>query len=403
MAKAKKKKWIKFRHKVITKILYWFIKPIAVLKYHIKIENFREKNKRQYLILSNHQTAFDQFFIGMSFYEPLYYISSEDLFSKGWVSKLITYLVAPIPFKKSASDVRAVKNCYNVVKEGGSIVLFPEGNRTYSGKTEYMKDSIVGLVRILKLPVVFYRIEGGYGVQPRWSDVTRKGKMRGYVSHILEPDEYMKMSDEELFSYIKEQLYVDETQLGGLYYHKRNAEYLERVMYICPDCGLSEFISKGDSITCNKCEKSIRYLPSKELKGIGFEFPFKYVNDWYDYQNDFIRNLELTPYQDSLIYTDVVSFSEVIPYKKKNLLDKEAEFSIYADRFKVKIKKEESIFRFVDISAATVLGKNKLNLYVGDKIYQVKGKIPKYLLSCRKHKKRRYKWRIFGTIVYGEA
>ena len=223
MAKAKKKKWTKPRHKIITNILYWTFGPIVRLKYHIKIDKFRPKEKRNYLILANHQTAFDQFFVGLSFKKPLYYIASEDLFSNGWVSKLITYLVAPIPFKKSAGDVGAVKNCYNVVKEGGSIVLFPEGNRTYSGKTEYIKDSVVGLVKILKLPIVFYRIEGGYGIQPRWSDVIRKGKMHAYVAKVMEPEEYKNMTDEELFSCIKEQLFVDETMITDLYYHTKNA------------------------------------------------------------------------------------------------------------------------------------------------------------------------------------
>ena len=360
MAKTKKKKWTKFRHKVVTNILYWTLGPIVRLKYHIKIDRFQSKDKRNYLILSNHQTAFDQFFVGISFKKPLYYIASEDLFSNGWVSKLITYLVAPIPFKKSAGDVGAVKNCYNVVKEGGSIVLFPEGNRTYSGKTEYIKDSVVGLVKILKLPIAFHRIEGGYGIQPRWSDVIRKGKMHAYVAKVMEPEEYKNMTDEELFSCIKEQLFVDETTITDMYYHKKNAEYLERAMYVCPDCGLSVFESKNDLITCDKCKKSIKYLPSKKLEGIGFEFPFEYVKDWYDYQCDFIRKTDLNPYQEEPVYVDKVRFSEVIPYKKKILMGEETLFSVYADRFTVKIGDQELSYPFEEVSASTVLGKNKL-------------------------------------------
>lgn len=48
-----------------------------------------------------------------------------------------------------------------------------------------------------------YRIEGGYGVQPRWSDKNRKGKMRSYVFKVIEPEEYTKMSNEELFALIE--------------------------------------------------------------------------------------------------------------------------------------------------------------------------------------------------------
>ena len=44
----------------------------------------------------------------MAFKGSVYYLASEDIFSNGWVSSLIRYLVAPIPIKKQAADVKAV-------------------------------------------------------------------------------------------------------------------------------------------------------------------------------------------------------------------------------------------------------------------------------------------------------
>ena len=49
----------------------------------------RQQGDRAYLILMNHQTAFDQFFVGMAFKGPVYYVASEDLFSNGWISSLL--------------------------------------------------------------------------------------------------------------------------------------------------------------------------------------------------------------------------------------------------------------------------------------------------------------------------
>ena len=136
----------------------------------------------------NHQTAFDQFFIGMAFDEPVYYIATEDIFSLGWISRLLDFLVASIPIKKQTTDLKAIKSCVKVAKEGGSIALFPEGNRTFHGKTLYFKSSIVKLIRLTKLPVAIMRVEGGFGVQPRWSDVVRKGSMHAYPARIIEPE-----------------------------------------------------------------------------------------------------------------------------------------------------------------------------------------------------------------------
>ena len=200
--RKKNQKWMKFRHRVVTELARAILKPITILMFGVKVEKFKEQGERPYLILMNHQTTFDQFFVGMSFKGPLYYVATEDIFSNGFVSSLIRYLVAPIPIKKQTTDVAAVINCIKVAKEGGSIAIAPEGNRTYSGKTEYISPTIAALARKIKLPIALYRIEGGYGVQPRWSDKNRKGKMRSYVSKVIEPEEYAVMSNEELFSLI---------------------------------------------------------------------------------------------------------------------------------------------------------------------------------------------------------
>ena len=128
----KKKKWIKPRHRVVRNILNATLGTYTKLRYGIKVERFREQQDRPYLILMNHQTAFDQFFIGMAFSGSVYYLASEDLFSNGWVSSLIRYLVAPIPIQKQTTDVKAIMTCLRVAREGGSIVMAPEGNRTYN-------------------------------------------------------------------------------------------------------------------------------------------------------------------------------------------------------------------------------------------------------------------------------
>ena len=98
----------------------------------------------------NHQTSFDQFFIGMSYDGPIYYLATEDIFSLGIISRIIDFLVAPIPIKKQTTDLKAIKNCVKVAKEGGTIALFPEGNRTFHGKTLYFKPSIIKLIRLIK-------------------------------------------------------------------------------------------------------------------------------------------------------------------------------------------------------------------------------------------------------------
>ncbi len=369
----KRQRWTKLRHKIVQSIAYAILYPYSLLVYGVRIEKFKDKRKRPLLILMNHQTAFDQFFLGMAFRQRAYYIASEDLFSNGFLSKLIRYLVAPIPIKKQTNDASAVMTCARVAREGATIALAPEGNRTYSGRLVHIKPSIVGLVRLLRLPVVLYRIEGGYGVHPRWSDVVRHGKMRCYVSEVIEPEEYKPLSDEELLERIRRGLDVDETKIEGEYHHKKLAEYLERAMYVCPFCGLSEFESDRDIIACKTCGRKIRYLPNKQLEGIGFDFPYRYVADWYDHQQKFVSELDLSPYAEQPIYRETAGLSEVILYDRKRRIAPECEISVYNDRFVLSYGENTLLLPFDEVSAVTVLGKNKLDIYFRDKVYQLKG------------------------------
>lgn len=373
MKKNKTKKWTKFRHKVVRTLLFPFFDLYSRIVFGIKIQPFKEQEKRPYLILFNHQTSFDQFFVGLAFKGPVYYVASEDLFSNGFISRVIKYLVEPIPIKKQTTDVKAVMNCIRVVKEGGTIAIAPEGNRTYSGKTVYMNPSIAPLARKLKIPIVLYHIEGGYGVQPRWSDVVRRGKMRGYVSRVIMPEEVANLTEEELLKEIQDGLYVNEAVADAEFYHKKSAEYLERVAYVCPFCNLSEFESHNDTIECKKCGKKFRYLPNKKLEGIRFESPFEFFNDWYEYQENFVNNLDVLEYTQKPIYSDTAAFSEVIPYDKKVKIAKRVAISLYGDRIEINYNGENRLYNFDEIGAVTILGKNKINIYSEGRIFQLKG------------------------------
>ncbi len=372
--KKKQKKWIKYRHRIVRNIAFAVLLPYSKWKYGITADRFKEQGDRAYLILMNHQTPFDQFFVGMSFKGAVYYLATEDIFSNGWVSSLIRWLVAPIPIKKQTTDVSAVMNCIRVAKEGGSIAIAPEGNRTYSGKTEYMSPTIASLAKKLKLPIALYRIEGGYGVQPRWSDAIRKGKMHSYVSRVIEPEEYEKLTNEELFEIIEKELAVNEGASDGIFLSEKRAEYLERAIYVCPYCDLSEFESKGNEIECKKCHRKISYGTDKKLTGIGFSFPFQYVTEWYDYQKEFVCSLDVTNYTQKPLYCDTASVFEVIVHQKKVPLRKTAAIYLYGDRIVVDEGQENTlVFPFATTSAVSVLGRNKLNIYHDKKVYQLKG------------------------------
>ena len=365
----KKKPWILKRHKIVMDLVRWPIKVYSQWRYGITVEPFREQGNRPYLILMNHQTAFDQFFVGFAFKTPIYYIATEDIFSLGWISKALRWLVAPIPIKKQTTDINAVMNCIKIAREGGTICLAPEGNRTYSGRTVHMNPAIASLAKKLKMPVAFFRIEDGYGIQPRWTEKLRRGKMRAYVSRVIEPEELAAMTADQLYEQIREELWVDENKVTGRFTGTKKAEYLERCIYVCPECGLSVFESHGDITTCKHCGLQVRHLDTKELEGVSKPFPFRFVGDWYDYQCDFINKLDTNSYIAEPLYRDTANVSEVIVYKNKEPLKDNAQIALYGDRITI----DDMVLPFEEISTVAVLGRNKANIYWGKQVLQLKG------------------------------
>ena len=124
---------------------------------------------------------------------------------------------------------------------------------------------------------------------------------------------------------------------------------------------------------CKKCGKTARYLPTKEFEGVGCTFPYRFVLDWYKAQEKYVSSLDLSTLTSEAIATDTVRYSLVIPYKKKEHLAKSAQLSLFGDRLVVSCGGTENTVLFSQISSMAVLGKNKINMYVGGDIFQFKG------------------------------
>lgn len=364
--------WTKKRHRIIKRILLPFFTIPNRMSYHYRINRF-DTGGRNYLVLANHQTDADQYIVSDMFKEPVYFVAMEDVLSNGLVSRIIQWGSAPIPILKGTTDVAAVKNCIKVAKEGGTVCLFPEGNRTYNGKTCYIGPQVSKLVKMLRLPVAIIRFEGGYCVKPRWSDFRRKGTMKAEVCRIIEPDEYREMNNDTLYDEICRELYVDDTAARIEYPGRKSAEGIERVLYFCPECGLTDYYSKRDAFTCSKCGKTYKLNPNQTLECPENGPQFETVADMYDSQESFIRDADLTAWNDIPAFRDIANLYEVILYHHKKISERKVNISLYGDRIEIKGKNGTRIWNYNDIRALTCVAGHKLNVYLKDTLFQLKG------------------------------
>ena len=98
-AKKKSSTWVKKRHKIARDVLRPVVALYSQLRYNVKADPFLEQGNRPYLIMMNHQTPVDQFFIGMSFKGAVYYIATEDLSPKDLFPRSSAIWWHPCPSK----------------------------------------------------------------------------------------------------------------------------------------------------------------------------------------------------------------------------------------------------------------------------------------------------------------
>ena len=91
--------------------------------------------KGPFLITANHNGELDPALLALSFSEHMYFVSSEHVFRKGFLSWLLVYLFAPIARVKGMTDATAALNIIRAIKRNTNVCLFAEGNRSYNGVT----------------------------------------------------------------------------------------------------------------------------------------------------------------------------------------------------------------------------------------------------------------------------
>lgn len=333
---------------------------------------FRSKDKYKIargepiIIISNHQTDFDPLCIFPSFNKPIYPVATDNIFS-GSGAKWLT-MAGVIPKRKGASDIKAAMTMKKVVEKGGSLLLFPEGNRTYAEFQFFIGNNLASFIKRLKTTIVLYNICGGTGVSPRFKNKQRKGKFVGKIVRVVKPDEYEQMTNEELMTIIRDNIRVYDSESGNLYKSKKRAEYLERVFFVCPKCQSTQSLySKNQYLYCNKCGLKVEYTEDLHLKSVDPDFKFTKMLDYWNYQKRFISNMEIK--EDEVIFSDDnVKIITADPYKKRT--------PIYSGKIELtdkQLKYGSNAFNLKEISNSSVVSGRKLVFTYEDRQYMLIG------------------------------
>jgi 1-acyl-sn-glycerol-3-phosphate acyltransferase len=129
------------------------------------------------IIASNHQTYIDPFWLSLPIKRPTRYLAWSDAFRWPIVGRCLIWLGA-WPLALEGSDPAAIRRSLQFLRDGGAVVIFPEGARgTASGALDRFKAGAVRLALEANVPILPVTIKGGNQVWPRGWRVPHLGKV----------------------------------------------------------------------------------------------------------------------------------------------------------------------------------------------------------------------------------
>jgi 1-acyl-sn-glycerol-3-phosphate acyltransferase len=139
------------------------------------LENVPEKGGL--IIAANHQTYIDPFWLSVPIKRPTRYLAWSAAFGWPVVGKCLTWFGA-WPLALEGSDPAAIRRSLQWLRDGGVVVIFPEGARsTVSGSLDRFKAGAVRLAMEAQVPILPVTIKGGNHVWPRGWRFPRPGKV----------------------------------------------------------------------------------------------------------------------------------------------------------------------------------------------------------------------------------
>ncbi len=360
-----KNKQFKTKHKFFGVLFRPIYRLVSHCSFKIKLAKIKLDGPT--LILSNHQTDLDAIMLMGSANKHIEPVCLDTLLSNGATSKFLYNVTGMIPKKKGTTDINCVVKMMQCLKEGGNVLVFPEGNRTYAEFQFPFNESVFKLVRKTNASLVIVNIHNGTGVNPRWGSKKRKGTIWTEIKTRFTPEELKNISDSDLFEIVKRDLEVFDSDTGIEYKSDAPAEYLERLLYVCPECkSLSKLKSEKDTIACTECNTVFTYLENLTFKEN--KYGYRKLIDWYNFQKSYIRDWKYDVHQ--LIFEDDVQ--DILEYRllKKRKSVATGKIKLFGNKLVFGENMEVDLSK---ISAASPISGNKLSLLIGDKSYLVIG------------------------------
>ena len=241
----------------------WILLPL-VLGVRIRRDPAVRKLRGPLLIIGNHPSFLDPVYLAVAMLPRRIHFLTSRIFFRSWLGAAFFRQLAAIPKIQFRTDSQAVKSMFRVIRAGGSLAVYPEGQRSLDGGSQPFDEAIAKLALKIACPVVIAKTDGGYLTWPRWSQSKfRPGRVE-IGTRLLFTAEQLKKLDvpavqAAIASAIDFQDYEWQKHRRHAYLSLAPALGLHNLCHQCPACG-QELAMRSSRffLTCSHCGNQAR-------------------------------------------------------------------------------------------------------------------------------------------------
>lgn len=112
----------------------WLLRIVCIAVFRMKVTGKGNIPRSGPVILaSNHVSLLDPVVIGCAVDRKINFMAKHELFINPIFGTILRWLGA-FPVRRGEADRKAFERCFDVLKQGGVLGLFPEGTRSLTGK-----------------------------------------------------------------------------------------------------------------------------------------------------------------------------------------------------------------------------------------------------------------------------
>jgi 1-acyl-sn-glycerol-3-phosphate acyltransferase len=189
---------------------YCGMMAVYTLAFSLRFEGSRNVPRRgPVLLIANHQSFLDPVAIGLAVTgRQVAFLGRKTLFGHRLFGAFLSS-VGVVPVDQEGIAKEGLQQVLNLLDQGRCVLVFPEGERTETGKMQPLKPGISLLVRKSGAPVVPVGIAGAFEAYPRWATLpvlsplfppTRHSGVAVSIGKAHAPEEFAGMGRDEMLA-----------------------------------------------------------------------------------------------------------------------------------------------------------------------------------------------------------